>query len=92
MFVLDVYIYISIHALRKECDVGALVTINKRLIFLSTHSVRSATTTRRPFFLPIVIFLSTHSVRSATEEEETEEEVDKISIHALRKECDLLMA
>ena len=56
-------------------------------LFLSTHSVRSAT--KLPQLLELLLrFLSTHSVRSATATIESLLFALKISIHALRKECD----
>ena len=60
------------------------------MIFLSTHSVRSATASVGMSDIGSSIFLSTHSVRSATERLARGGSRYTISIHALRKECDLL--
>ena len=60
---------------------------HQTFIFLSTHSVRSATlgdSDGRYY----VEFLSTHSVRSATSTALELVSGVRISIHALRKECD----
>ncbi len=56
---------ISIHALHTECDgIGILIGIYL-VLFQSTHSIQSATTTVTPIhYLPI--FQSTHSIQSAT--------------------------
>ena len=59
-------------------------------LFLSTHSVRSATNIRWDVQSGAIKFLSTHSVRSATEEHFYDIKLSQISIHALRKECDAL--
>ena len=58
---------ISIHALRKECDRNTNTGVSVySFLFLSTHSVRSATVSLYDEFNAFIAFLSTHSVRSAT--------------------------
>ena len=79
---------ISIHALRKECDSICLHWIILLAIFLSTHSVRSATFVTNEPDSRNTAFLSTHSVRSATIVHPQYNRIFAISIHALRKECD----
>ena len=59
---------ISIHALRKECDVTNEFILQQPKLFLSTHSVRSATFKQSYREQIKAEFLSTHSVRSATGE------------------------
>ena len=81
-------IIISIHALRKECDLQKAASIFTWFIFLSTHSVRSATLNLLKMNLILMLFLSTHSVRSATLVRHRIASYSQISIHALRKECD----
>ena len=54
-------ILISIHALRKECDVFLQDTLLQITIFLSTHSVRSATPARAA--TGIVFIISIHALR-----------------------------
>ena len=79
--------YISIHALRKESDVNAPITVNALDPFQSTLSVRRATSL--PYGLPYtVIFQSTLSVRRATRHTQRLQRILDISIHALRKESD----
>ena len=80
--------FLSTHSVRSA-------TIDRRLNhfaknrFLSTHSVRSATSRQiRPKSWQ-AIFLSTHSVRSATQLCRRGSAERVISIHALRKECDI---
>ena len=58
-------------------------------IFLSTHSVRSATNLCLAEGFNYKEFLSTHSVRSATVIQTLAKYKLLISIHALRKECDV---
>ena len=63
--------------------------LQMRILFLSTHSVRSATRHIGAAGKQIIKFLSTHSVRSATSFLVLVDcLVGSISIHALRKECD----
>ena len=82
---------ISIHALRKECDLSKPTRKGADTIFLSTHSVRSAT----------VIYIEEYGYYEGISIHALRKECDyarclaagdneKISIHALRKECDNL--
>ena len=78
---------ISIHALRKESDLGAAARAPARR-FQSTLSVRRATLTAS-VAKDIIKFQSTLSVRRATIVDARLRKLRVISIHALRKESDL---
>ena len=80
--------YISIHALREECDAAGWRKFTSWSLFQSTHSARSAT---------LLIFLTINSknnfnprtprgVRPSYRQDNGHKA--KISIHALREECD----
>ena len=90
VFIIAQSLKISIHALRKECDGKAFYKVYHQVIFLSTHSVRSATVFDNDSIAIRIRFLSTHSVRSATNLFKDASLLISISIHALRKECDIL--
>ena len=81
---------ISIHALRKESDLIIAVFKNFDRLFQSTLSVRRAT--EYCFNSPhSSIFQSTLSVRRATGVSRDSCRETPISIHALRKESDLML-
>ena len=81
-------VVISIHALREEGDCTSRSAVGLSCQFLSTPSVRRATSSLA-FTRPAVSFLSTPSVRRATTRREIVVENSAISIHALREEGDL---
>ena len=78
---------ISIHALRKESDLGFHVVVFPQFAFQSTLSVRRATL-YTPEYTLWLEFQSTLSVRRATHGAAHDGVADLISIHALRKESD----
>ena len=83
------WLEISIHALRKECD---LCTQSKEQLrkMISIHALRKECDYTKPLdSWHLSEFLSTHSVRSATYSRQWAVRCFHISIHALRKECDL---
>ena len=80
---------ISIHALREEGDLGLFGLLLNDGLFLSTPSARRAT---MPLALVALasLFLSTPSARRATDKAYGKNRSEKISIHALREEGDLV--
>ena len=82
---------ISIHALRKESDRLRLVGLRSRRLFQSTLSVRRATILAHGLGANSK-FQSTLSVRRATHHPDYRNRLVHISIHALRKESDYLVA
>ena len=81
------FLSISIHALRKEGDPDRSCIRSVDLQFLSTPSVRRATTENGDGTSEVV-FLSTPSARRATVLKWSCRETKIISIHALREEGD----
>ena len=80
---------ISIHALRKESDGRTIVRTGGGSIFQSTLSVRRATNLLSQN-VSLNTFQSTLSVRRATCNSRAKSARQVISIHALRKESDLV--
>ena len=80
---------ISIHALRKESDVESSLVLTVSYSFQSTLSVRRATNPDRKSFSSAE-FQSTLSVRRATTCNCHPIWIGRISIHALRKESDII--
>ena len=80
---------ISIHALRKESDLPIVFNCAIWLLFQSTLSVRRATLAFQ-FIQALNEFQSTLSVRRATNTQGQDAGAARISIHALRKESDLV--
>ena len=86
----DTLICISIHALLAESDYIPVNTFFAIFEFLSTLSLRRATISIALLIL-LTRFLSTLSLRRATRNNRKIKQGNKISIHALLAESDLLM-
>ncbi len=85
----DLKVPISIHALLAESDPKHFLTRFSTFQFLSTLSLRRATTPRLSRVVPTPIFLSTLSLRRATLAQTVSGAYSLISIHALLAESDL---
>ena len=83
---------ISIHALLAESDLSISKTVRRHLAFLSTLSLRRATTSRLLELMEQAKFLSTLSLRRATCQvhSNTRDQAKSISIHALLAESDAI--
>ena len=79
---------ISIHALLAESDDADRAALCERCIFLSTLSLRRATTNIREGVTVLGVFLSTLSLRRATSAMALNNDFRQISIHALLAESD----
>ena len=80
---------ISIHALLAESDLFVVLFLRGDCVFLSTLSLRRATSIMESYGSHILLFLSTLSLRRATAPEMPTQEEIEISIHALLAESDL---
>ena len=79
---------ISIHALLAESDIVHALKLAHTMLFLSTLSLRRATTERPVESRSNILFLSTLSLRRATARRESRQQPAGISIHALLAESD----
>ena len=80
---------ISIHALREEGDAASGLR-QSALWYFYPRPPRGGRLAMSVGFIPARIFLSTPSARRATACNVVQIQLDKISIHALREEGDLL--
>ena len=81
--------YISIHALRKECDVNAVFSSSPTDI--SIHALRKECDYKHRYQWAMQDMISIHALRKECDNSAAAfDNIQTISIHALRKECDAL--